>query len=61
MKVILEIDDAYANVLSVTAVGCGVFETKVSATAADLSKHRLLRLGADGKWAVESEVQDEAD
>ena len=50
MKVILEIDDRYAGVLSITAVGSVGMQTWVSATAADLSKSNLLMLGNDGKW-----------
>lgn len=50
MKVILEIDDKYAGVLSVTAVGSNGLTTCVSATAVDLSKSNFLILGNDGKW-----------
>lgn len=55
MKVILEIDDNYANVLTVTAVGCGAFQTVVATHAVDLSKHNHLKLGADGHWINECE------
>ena len=50
MKVILEIDDKYANVLTVTAVGTSVCQTLVSMNAVDLSKHNYLVLYGDGKW-----------
>ena len=50
MKVILEIDDKYAGVLSITAVGSEYLQTWVSTTAVDLAKNNLVTLGNDGKW-----------
>lgn len=50
MKVILEIDDRYAGVLSITAIGSEGMQTWVSTQAVDLSKSNLLLLGNDGKW-----------
>lgn len=50
MKVILEIDDKYAGVLSITAVGSEYLQTWVSTTAVDLAKNNLVILGNDGKW-----------
>lgn len=50
MKVILEIDDKYANVLTVTAVGCDGFQTRVATHATDLSKNSYLTLDKNGKW-----------
>lgn len=50
MKVILEIDDKYANVLSLTAVGCSPLTAFVSTQVVDLSEHNHLVLGNDGKW-----------
>lgn len=50
MKVILEIDDKYAGVLSITAVGSEYWQTWVSTTAVDLTKNNLAMLGSDGKW-----------
>ena len=58
MKVVLEIDDKYANVLSMTAVGVQPFRTIVSSQAVDLSKHNYLKLGADGKWTNERVEED---
>lgn len=50
MTVILEIDDKYANVLSLTAVWCNNLTTCVSTEAVNLAEHNLLILGNDGKW-----------
>lgn len=58
MKVILEIDDKYAGVLSVTAVGCAVFQTVVATHAFDLSKCNHFILGKDGKF-VGCEVDED--
>lgn len=58
MKVILEIDEAYAGVLSITAVGTSYLETRVATHAVDLSKNSHLVLGADGKWKDEGRAED---
>ena len=50
MRVIIDLDEAYAGVLSVTAVASSQFQTRVSATAIDLTKHNHLVLDADGVW-----------
>lgn len=50
MKVILEIDDKYAGVLSITAVGTEHLQTWATATAMDITKNNLAMLGNDGKW-----------
>lgn len=49
MRVILEIDKAYAGVLTLTAVGTSYLQTLVSTTAVDLSKANHLTINADGK------------
>lgn len=50
MKVILEIDEAYSGVLTITAVGGSVVQTRVSVTAVDLGKTNHLKLMNDGSW-----------
>ena len=50
MKVIPDIADKYATVLSVTTVGSRPTGVDVSTFAIDLTKHSLLTLGSDGKW-----------
>lgn len=50
MKVVLEIDEAYSGVLTITAVGSSVVQTRVALTAVELDKCNHLRLGADGRW-----------
>ena len=50
MKVILEIDDRYADVLSITAVGTSTVTTWVTTHAVALKTHNHLVLDADGKW-----------
>lgn len=50
MTVILEIDEKYANVLTVTAVGCTAFQTVVATHAVDLSKCNHLILDKNGKF-----------
>ena len=50
MKVILEIDEAYSSVLTITAVGGSVVQTRVSVTAVDLGKTNHLKLRNDGRW-----------
>lgn len=52
-RVIIDLDEAYAGVLSITAVSSSEFQTRVSATAADVTKHNHLVLGADGRWAID--------
>ena len=49
-RVIIDLDESYAGVLSITAVASSEFQTRVSATAADVTKHNHLVLGADGQW-----------
>ena len=58
MKVILEIDEAYAGVLTVTAVGTSGWQTRVSTQSVDLSQHNHLTLGADGRWTNERIAED---
>lgn len=58
MKVILEIDEKYAGVLSITAIGTENFRTWVSAYAVALAKNNLLILGNDGKW-THAEVEED--
>ena len=48
--VTVEIDCEYAGVLTLTAIGTSVWQTKVSTTAVDLSKCCHISLGEDGKW-----------
>ena len=50
MRVILEIDEKYANVLSVTLVGCAAFQTVVTTHAVDLSKCNHLIVDENGKF-----------
>ena len=52
-KLIIEIDEKYGGVLSITAVGINHFETCVSTKAIDLSKCNFLAIGEDGKWTSE--------
>lgn len=58
MKAILEIDEKYAGVLSVTAIGTSYLQTYVTTTAVDLSNHNHLTIGADGKWIHSWEEED---
>lgn len=50
MIVVIELDEKYAGVLTLTAIGSSPGQTNVSTTSADLTKHNLLRLGSDGNW-----------
>lgn len=50
MKVILEIDDKYATVLSITAVGVNVGCTDVSTWAVDITKHNHITLDENAHW-----------
>lgn len=50
MKVILEIDDKYASVLSITAVGTSTFTTYVTTHAVSLQNHNHIVLDEDGQW-----------
>lgn len=55
MRVILEIDEAYAGVLTLTAIGTSHLHTLVSTTAVDLSKANRLTINADGEWTLDSQ------
>ena len=57
MKVILEIDDKYANVLSITAVGTSPFTTYVTTHAVALENHNHVVLNEDGMW-MERRTED---
>lgn len=50
MKVILEIDDKYATVLSITAVGVNCGGTDVSTWAVDITKHNHITLDENAHW-----------
>lgn len=50
MKVILEIDDKYATVLSITAVGVNGNSTDVSTWAVDITKHNHITLDENAHW-----------
>ena len=50
MKVTLEIDEKYANILAVTVIGVKPWETIVSTHATDLFKHNYISLDKDGEW-----------
>mgnify|MGYP003295128188 CR=1 FL=1 len=50
MKVILEIDDKYAGVLSITAVGVCGFDTNVSTYAVDITKHNYITVDKNAHW-----------
>ena len=52
-RLIIEIDEKYGDVLSITAVGVHALETCVSTKAIDLSKCNFVSIGEDGQWAVE--------
>ena len=54
-KVILEIDDKYSGVLTLSAIGSRAWQTWVSTTAVDLSKHNHISVDANGKWEVKAE------
>lgn len=58
MKVVIEIDEKYGNVLTATAVGTSGFTTWVCNGAIDLSKTNHVRIGADGKWVEWMEEDD---
>lgn len=49
-KIILEINDNYSKILTLTAVGSDVFQTRVSTRSVDLSKCTHLLLREDGDW-----------
>ena len=51
-KIIIEIDEKYGDILSITAVGINYLETCVSTKAIDLSKCNFLSIGEDGKWTA---------
>ena len=53
MKVIIELDEKYDEVLTVTAIGSTGFTTWVSTQSVELAKHNHLVLGSDGKWTNE--------
>ena len=57
-KVILEIDDLYTGILSITAVASNALETRVSTTAVNLLESNHFKLGADGKWTAERGAED---
>ena len=52
MKVILEIDDKYASVLTISVVGTSPFTTYVSTQAVALQEHNYVAVDKDGKWTV---------
>lgn len=52
-KLIIEIDEKYDGVLSITAIGSHGFETCVSTKVIDLSKCNFLSIGEDGEWTTE--------
>ena len=52
MRLIVEIDERYGGVLTLSAVGSRAWQTYVSTTAVDLSKHNHISVGEDGKWEV---------
>lgn len=52
-KLIIEIDEKYGSVLSITAVGSSYLETCVATKVIDLSKCNFLSIGEDGKWTEE--------
>ena len=52
-KLIIEIDEKYGGVLSITAVVINYLETCVSTKAIDLSKCNFLSICEDGKWTAE--------
>ena len=52
-KLIIEIDEKYGSILSITAVGRNYFKTFVSTKAIDLSKCNFLSIGEDGEWTEE--------
>lgn len=60
-KITIEIDDRYANVLTVTAVGRTWNTLDVTTHAIDLTKYDTLKIDEKGKqWlSKESEVDDE--
>lgn len=49
-RVILEIADEYADVLSITVVGHGVY---VATNAMDLNQHTYCKIDENGKASVE--------
>lgn len=49
-KVVVEIDPNYAGVLTLTAIGTSVWETRVATTGIELSKCCHVSIGEDGKW-----------
>jgi hypothetical protein len=57
-KVILEIDDLYTGVLSITAIASNALEMRVSTTAVNLLEYNHFKLGADGKWTTERGAED---
>jgi hypothetical protein len=57
--VILEIDDLYTGILSVTAVASNALETRVSTTVVNLLESNHFKLGLDGKWTAERGAEDD--
>lgn len=60
MKVILEIDDKYASVLTITVVGTSPATTYVSTQAVALQEHNHVVVDKDGKWTAWRDKNGEA-
>ena len=50
MKVILEIDDKYASILSITAVGANYGSTDVSGWVVDITKYNHITVDENAHW-----------
>jgi hypothetical protein len=53
VNVTIEIDDKYAGVLSLTAIGSTVWQTMVTATAVDLSQYNRVSIDENGKITMD--------
>ena len=53
VKVTIEIDDKYAGVLSLTAIGSTVWQIMVTATAVDLSQYNRVSIDENGKITMD--------
>ena len=58
MKVTIEINNAYAGALSLTAIKSDVLETRISATVFSLSDCDSVELKNDGTWVKSKGEED---
>jgi hypothetical protein len=61
MKVVIEIDELFVGVLSVTAVATSGTQTRVALNGINLKEHNHATLGSDGKWTNERRSDEKPD